>query len=158
MNRFLPVGFILGGMLAALLPPTLVAQETAGQTPPPQRPDTTQLVFEREVFSYPSYERRNPFAPLLGEDESGPRFEEIRLVGILFSTDPDRSVATLGPKPGMAQGGEGGRYYRVRRGDTLGRMRILEIQQSRVVLEVEEFGMTEQQIMEMPRPGQGDLS
>ncbi len=156
MQRFLSFVLILGGALAIFSPSSLRAQDPQEQTPPPSPPDTTELVFEREVFVYPSYERRNPFAPLLGEGESGPRFEEIRLVGIVFSPDPDRSVATLGPKnPGDAQ--QGGGYYRVRRGETLGRMRILEIQERRVVLEVEEFGMTEQHILELPRPGQGDL-
>ena len=48
--------------------------------------------------------------------------------------------------------------YRVRRGDRLGNIRILQIQGTRVVVEVEEFGMREQRIMELQRPGQGGLS
>lgn len=158
MQRFLPFALVLGGALTVLLPSELCAQDPQGQRPLPAGRDTTELVFEREVFVYPSYQRRDPFTPLLGEGESGPRFEEVRLVGIVFSTDPDRSVATLGPKSGSGGGEQAGRYYRVRRGDTLGRMRILEIQERRVVLEVEEFGMTEQHILELPRPGQGDQS
>ncbi len=157
MKRFLPVVLVSGGLLVLLAPAMAAAQDTT-QAAPPQSADTTQLVFEREVFVYPVYERRDPFKALLDEDESGPRFEEIRLVGIVFSPDPDRSVATLGPKAATGGSGPTGRFYRVRRGDTLGRMRILEIQQTRVVLQVEQFGVAEQHILEMPRPGQGDHS
>ena len=50
------------------------------------------LVFEREVFNYPRYERRNPFAPLLSGDEAGPRFEGSSCSVIISSrrTRPDR--------------------------------------------------------------------
>jgi len=143
------------GLLVFSAPP-LGAQENPPPVPPPQPPDSVDLVFEREVFFYPRYERRNPFAPLLSGDESGPRFEEIQLIGIIYSSNPDLSVASFGPRPGQ-EGGAAVQSYRVRRGDTLGNVRILEIQQKRVVVQVEEFGMTEQRIMELKRPGQGGL-
>jgi hypothetical protein len=155
MPRLFSVLLILvGGALVAPASP-VASQESP---PPPQTtqgPDTTTLVFEREVFVYPTYQRRNPFTPLLTGDEAGPRFEELRLIGVLFSSDPAKSVALFGPR--VASEGPM-QTYRVRRGDTLGNIRVLEIQRSRVVVEVVEFGLTEQRIMELQRPGQGGLS
>jgi hypothetical protein len=154
------------GILACLsmgaIPAGLAAQETEEAPPPPQRPrpDTRDLVFEREVFSYPQYERRNPFVPLVGTEEGGPRFEELILQGILFSPDSDRSVALFGSRTSVS--GEGANQtpqaFRARRGQTLGNVRILEIQRTRVVVEVVEFGLTEQRIMELRRPGEGGSS
>ncbi|MFH1765873.1 MAG: hypothetical protein ABIF09_16925 [Gemmatimonadota bacterium] len=135
----------------------LQAQETPPPTSPPQRPDSVDLVFQREAFFYPGYERRNPFAPLQRGNESGPRIEDIRLIGIIYSSNPDLSVASFGPRTSPAGEGSGVQSYRVRRGDTLGNIRILEIQQRRVVVQIEEFGQTEQRIMELQRPGQGGL-
>ena len=132
-------------------------QETPPTSPPQQVPDSVDLVFEREIFVYPRYERRNPFTPLIAGDRAGPRFEELQLIGVVLSTNPENSIAVFGPsvRAGVREGA--GRSYRVRRGDTLGNIRILEIQQTRVVVEVEEFGLTEQRIMELRRPGQGGI-
>jgi len=152
MKRFL-MGWILLILFAGLFPGAAPGQ----QRPPPQRPDTADLVFEREVFFYPQYERRNPFVPLLDGAEGGPRFEEIRLLAVIYSSNPDLSVALFGPRAGEGEAEQQAarRTYRARRGERLGNVRILEIQQTRVVVEVEEFGLTEQHIMELQRPGQG---
>ena len=155
------VGLLVCLSLGAF-PAGLAAQETQEAPPPPPRPrpDTRDLVFEREVFSYPLYERRNPFVPLVGTGEGGPRFEELVLQGILFSPDSDRSVVLFGSKTGVGgdQGGRTSQAFRARRGQTLGNVRILEIQRTRVVVEVVEFGLTEQRIMELRRPGEGGSS
>jgi hypothetical protein len=151
--------FLLVLCISAVFTGLLMAQETTPPLPP-ERPDSLDLVFEREAFLYPRYERRNPFLPLTAGDEAGPRFEELLLTGIIFSTDSNRSVAMFGHRAAQgAQGEEGAGLasYRVRRGDTLGNVRILEIQQTRVVVRVDEFGLTEQRIMELQRPGQGGL-
>ena len=58
-------GLILLTVLGALLPAALIAQQ---QIPP----DTAALVFEREVFGYPTYERRNPFVTVVSGSEGGP--------------------------------------------------------------------------------------
>ena len=165
MTRF-PLGIlILAAVSWGFLPSAAQAQE---ETPPPtrapRRVSTENLVSEREVFYYPRYERRNPFAPLLIGDEAGPRFEEVQLMMIIFSADPSRSVALFGPKggveglTGIAAQEAAALNYRVRRGDRMGNVRILEIQRTRVVVEVQEFGLTEQRIMELRRPGEGGLS
>ena len=165
MTRTPSSSFLAPGLLAlALLAHAAPAVEAQGgeQTPPPpppaQQADTADLVFEREVFVYPRYQRRNPFVGLLGGDQDGPRFEDLQLIGVVFSSDPAASIAVLGPRDGSAARGEGGKVYRLRRGQTLGNFRIVEIQRSRVVVVVDDFGMTEQRIMELPRPGQGGPS
>ncbi|MFC1791610.1 hypothetical protein ACFL0I_03995, partial [Gemmatimonadota bacterium] len=101
----IPVALILLGALCAFLPAASAAQETPPPTVQAQAPDTSALVFDREVFSYPRLERRDPFAPLLSGDQSGPRFEEIKLIGVIFNPNPDLSLALFGPRSG---GGEEG--------------------------------------------------
>jgi hypothetical protein len=149
------LSFALGLLSVAGTP--LRAQDTPPPTPPPQPPDSVDLVFEREVFVYPRYERRDPFMPLLDENQSGPRIEEIELKGIVFSSDPAMSVATFGLRSGQGGRRVSGQSFHVRRGEVLGNVRILEIQQTRVVVQIEEFGLTEQRVLELPRPGQGGL-
>ncbi len=148
---------ILGGLLLMLSAYPLRAQDPPPQTQQRPRPGSVELIFDREVFVYPQYQRRNPFTPLLSGDAAGPRFEGLQLLGVIFSTDPAKSVALFGPRAGQANP-EVVKTYRVRRGDQLGNIRILQIQETRVVVEIEEFGMREQRIMELQRPGQGGLS
>ena len=150
MKRYVR-GLILLTVMGVLLPAAIQAQQ-----PPP--PDTAALVFEREVFAYPTFERRNPFVRVLSGSEGGPRYEELQLIGVIFSPNPDLSVALFGPRgggPGAGADQQARRTFRARRGDQLGNVRILEIQQTRVVVEVEEFGLTEQRIMELQRTGEG---
>ena len=125
----------------------------AAQAPPADSADPTELVFDREVFDYPTYERRSPFRPLVGDTASGPRFEQVRLRGIIWSADPARSVALFSGAPTQDAGGGavvvGTR--RLRRGESWGNMRVVEIQQNRVVVDVNEFGLTERRVLELTR-------
>ena len=142
-----------------------VAMTSPGQEPGPQSleaPRSTDLMFEREVFDYPQFTRRNPFVALVAA-EGGPRFEQIRLRGIIHSEEPGESVALLGigtvtEQSGATQVAPGatGRSRRIRVGGTWGNVRILEIRRTEIVVQVEEFGLTEQRIMRMPTRGQGD--
>lgn len=119
--------------------------------PPPTSPpsqDTIQLVFEREVFSYPSGARRNPFRPLTGPGDAGPRFEELVLLGAIQSLDPASSVALLA----VGSGGVPEQTYRLRVGQRLGNIRVVEIRSSReIVVVVDEFGLQERRMMEVRR-------
>jgi hypothetical protein len=138
--------------LLGLLVAPLGAQEPPAQ-PPALDSAAAELVFDREVFEYPNYERRNPFRPLVGADESGPRFDQVRLRGIIWSADPARSVA-------LFQGGATGPdavagTRRLRRGESWGNMRVVEIQQGRVVVDVNEFGLTERRVLELTRQRAG---
>lgn len=148
---------VLLGVLGALgpgLPAGLSAQATTGEQAGPPRParEATELVFEREVFTYPTFERRNPFRPLLGGD-AGPRFESMSLQGIVYvSENPSESMAL------MRAGGGGetqAQSRRLRAGERWGNVRVVEVRRSEVMVEVEEFGITEQRIMQLPTRGQG---
>jgi hypothetical protein len=172
---------VAGLLLVSLAPETAQAQE-----PPPPPPDSVELVFEREIFVYPSYARQDPFQNLLDMDESGPRFEDLVLLGIVYSDDPNLSVALFGgaevemtdpetegagqpaemtsPPEQGAEAVQGrtttgaGRTvtYRARRGQRLGNMRVIEIQPTRVIVDVTEFGVTEQHVFELQRGSGGN--
>ncbi|MGD2068065.1 MAG: hypothetical protein PVI57_05225 [Gemmatimonadota bacterium] len=153
---------LLMGLSCALLPafPAAIAaqeevQEAGAARPPgPSRAarPATELVFEREVFAYPTFQRRNPFRPLVGGD-SGPRFESMSVQGIVYVADnPSQSMVL------MLAGGGGtteAQSRRLRAGQGWGNVRVLEIRRTEVTVEVEEFGITEQRIMQLPTRGQG---
>lgn len=100
-----------------------------------------ELVFEREVFFYPTGAMRDPFKPLL--DSSGPRFEDLTLRGVIHSDDPTLSVVLLADA--------GGRIYRVRRGETVGNARVIDVQPMRVIFAVNNFGVVRQETLELKR-------
>lgn len=132
---------------AAAVAALVLAGAALAQGPPSDEPpqEDTNLVFEREVFDYPSFERRNPFVPLLSTAE-GPRFEQMRLRGLIYSPDATGSVALIGA---------GARSQRLRAGQSWGNVRVLEIRRTEVLVEVQEFGITEQRVMTLPARGQG---
>jgi hypothetical protein len=146
------------GLAAGPLALFLLAAPLSGQQPPPDSaagpPPATELVFEREVFAYPTFERRNPFRPLVGASGAGPRFEQIRLRGIIWSADPRRSVALfgMGDAPAAQPDTTGlPTTRRLRAGESWGNMRVNEIQRDRVVVSVEEFGLSETKVLELTR-------
>ena len=148
-NAFL--GLLAG---ALLLPLAAAAQEPPPANPPAQQ-QPTELVFEREVFSYPTLQRRNPFHPLTGANEGGPRFEELRVVGILYSDDPSGSVAVLGTstvelsEDASTVTVQPGPSWYLKVGQSVGNIRVVEIHREQVVVEVAQFGLTEQKIMQL---------
>ena len=130
------------------------AQEEA---PPPQATPATELVFDREVFDYPRYNRRNPFSPLVDMADSGPRFEELSLQGIVYSSNPQLSVVLLhGGEIRVAEGVTMPQTFRLRRGEVVGNVRIIEIQPTRVIVDVDEFGVIEQRVFELQRGSGGN--
>ena len=135
----------------------------AGQQPPPGRlGDSLALAFEREVFAYPQYERRNPFRTLVSAEGGGPRFESLLLLGILYSPFVGESIAVFGEgsrtiNPATAAAPQSvtvdltGGTYRVREGATLGNLTVRSIERDRVTIQLVEFGLTESRIMLLPR-------
>lgn len=91
----------------------------------------------REVFSYRSA-GRDPFRSLLTSGEVRPLLEDLRLMGIWYDARyPARSVAVL-------RDVSVNKRYDVRVDDELGRMRVVEIRPTEIVLAVEEFGVERQ--------------
>jgi hypothetical protein len=150
----IPSGLVfLAGMILA--PAGLEAQQEQQQPPPAaQQQGGTELVFERETFRYPAFQRRNPFRPLVA-GEGGPRFEQLRLMGILYDADPSSSVALLGTSEmNVSEDGQtvdvtDGQTWYLKVGQSIGNVRVIEIRREQVVVEVEEFGLTEQKIMQL---------
>lgn len=113
----------------------------------------TELVFRREVFTYPQFQRRNPFRVLVGQGNE-PRYEQMSVQGIIFSpSDPSASMVLMRGAAGQ-QGGPA-QSRRVRVGEAWGNVRVLEIRRDEVLVEVEEFGVLEQRIMRLPTRAQG---
>ena len=161
----LACGFVLTGGCLCLVPSALVGQDTPTQQPP-QMGDSLALAFEREVFSYPQYERRNPFKTLLSADGGGPRFESLLLLGILYSPFAGESIALFGEGTrSVNTGGAGapqtvtvditGGTYRVREGATLGNLTVRSIERLQVTIELVEFGIMETRTMLLPRATSG---
>ena len=160
------VACVCGFVLTAgwLVPGAVVGQDT----PPQEARDSVALAFEREMFSYPDYERRNPFKTLLSADGGGPRFESLLLLGILYSPFEGESIALFGEgtrtvttsntgvPTGVTVDITGG-TYRVREGATLGNLTVVSIERLQVTIQLVEFGITESRTMILPRgtSGQG---
>ena len=84
---------LLAAPLAAQTQPPAAPADSARQASPEQ----PKLMFEREVYSYPGAAgRRDPFLPLVGQNNAGPLFQDLQLRMILYSAEaPARSVASL---------------------------------------------------------------
>ena len=142
-------GVLLGAVVLSMLLVAPAAAQKKDAKPAPKKPvPEVELKFEREVYVYPMDGRRDPFTPLLGRNSTGPRFDELQLRGIIFSPEPTRSVALLVDATG--------KIHRLRRGDRVGDIRIVEVGQRRVVVSVETFGRSRQEILELKRKGEGE--
>lgn len=140
--------------LLALLALAAAAPASAQQAPVPDTPPATivqaepQLVFEREVFSYPGRARRDPFMPLTGQN-AGVLFADLKLHMILFDDNPNRSI--------VAVSDAANKQYRLRRGDTVGNATVVDIGRTRVVFSVSDFGIRRQEVLEMKPTGRSVL-
>jgi hypothetical protein len=147
MTHLTKLHLVVGCALAAW-PLGIVAQEPPPE-PPPQ-PVEVELATYREVFSYPTFARRNPFFAL--EAGGDLRFESLSLIGLIYSVDPSASVAILSTgtvevaDDGTLTATEGDAYYG-KVGQRIGNVTIREIQRDRVIVDVEEFGLTERRTM-----------
>jgi hypothetical protein len=138
-----------------VLPNVVHAQE-----PPPAPQPEPELVFEREVFEYPSFPRSNPFLAQSANPQGGPRFERLTLTGIIWDPDPTFSVAVLSTGA-LSVAPDGtvtmapGEAYNAKVGQRIGNTTIREIQRDRVVVDVEEFGLTDRRTMFIASRRQG---
>lgn len=124
----------LGLLLSAQDPTDPPADSSARATAAPR-------TIYREVFDYDAGGRRDPFASLLGTGEIKPIFNDLRLTSVLF--DPaGNSVAVLRDLTSREQ-------YRVRTGQTIGRLRVVAIRQRSVTFAIEEFGFSRQETLTM---------
>ena len=107
--------------------------------------DTTggKVEYRREVFHY-SGGSRDPFQTLITSGGVGPSLTDLRLVSITYDAVYGRSVA-------IVRETKGDRIHRLHRGDTVGRLRVLQIRQYEVVFQIEEFGFERQAVLTLQR-------
>ena len=101
-----------------------------------------QVLINRETFNYEAGGRRDPFASLMNTSELRPLITELKLVAVAYDPLGHNSVAVLRDLTSKEQ-------YRVRVGQTLGRMRVAAIHEKEVVFTIEEFGYSRQEILNM---------
>lgn len=117
--------FMCGVLFVGGFAPTADAQESGGGPDP---------VLSREAFDYPADGRRDPFEPLSAGDELGPRFEDLRLAGVIYS--PERGSMAVLVDAATA------RRYRVWEGEVIGGARLIRVRPDRAEFQVTVFGVT----------------
>jgi hypothetical protein len=149
--------FVLAALLvaAAAFPAGARAQAArAGAKPvlPGMRRDTSlvgidtaggKVEYRREVFHYTGGSR-DPFQTLITSGGVGPGIADLRVVSITYDPVYGRSVAII-----IETKGE--KIHRMHRGDTVGRLRVLQIRQYEVVFQIEEFGFERQAVLTVQR-------
>ncbi|MFN9577695.1 MAG: hypothetical protein ACK6AH_14255 [Gemmatimonadota bacterium] len=102
-------------------------------------PELSTATIQREVYSYEGARRRDPFVSLAKQSESGPLLAELKLVGIAYDEVGRNSVAVFRDQ---TKG-----LYRVKIGQSVGRARVVTIGRRSVTFNVDEFGVTRQEVM-----------
>lgn len=99
----------------------------------------TEISLVRESFNYTADGRRDPFFSLMRTGELRPAVSDLKLVTVIY--DPaGRSVAILRDLTTKEQ-------YRIKVGQTLGRMRVASIQPKSVTFTVIAIGTTFQEVL-----------
>ena len=99
-----------------------------------------EMTFLREVYSYPGTTRRDPFLSLLKSGDLRPLLSDLKLVTVLYDPTGRNSVAIMRDLSTKDQ-------YRVKVGQQIGRMRVIQIQPRQLVFTIEEFGYSRQEIL-----------
>lgn len=141
-DLLLPLAATLLGVvpLRAQTPP---AQAVSSKSAPPS--DEPKLIFDREVFEYPAEGRRDPFTPLVGKNDMGPRFEDLSIRGIIYSPTGQSLVVLT----------DGKQTYRKHRGEMVGNARVVQIAPTRVIFSVDNFGVWRQESLELKKTPEG---
>jgi len=122
-------------------PPPVDTRKPAAATVPIPAPDTApRVLINREVFAYDGDGRRDPFVSLLTTSDLRPLLTDLKLVAVAYDPRGQNSVAVLRDVTSKDQ-------YRVRVGQTIGRMRVAAIQEKAVIFTIEEFGYSRQEIL-----------
>ena len=131
---------------AAPMAPVAGTRKPATPPLPTPAPDTTpRVLINREVFQYEGDGRRDPFVSLLTTSDLKPLLTDLKLVGVAYDPRGQNSVAVLRDITSKEQ-------YKVRVGQTLGRMRVAAIQPKAVIFTIEEFGYSRQELLPIAPP------
>jgi hypothetical protein len=127
-------------------PPAPNPRKPAVPTAPVTAVDSgPKVLINREVFSYDGDGRRDPFVSLLTTSDLKPLLTDLKLVGVAYDPRGQNSVAVLRDITSRDQ-------YKVRVGQTIGRMRVAAIQPKAVIFTIEEFGYSRQELLPIAPP------
>ena len=98
-----------------------------------------EITLLRESFTYNVDGRRDPFVSLIASGELRPMISDLRLVTVIYAP-AGRSVAIMRDVSTQEQ-------YRVKAGQTLGRMRVAGISPKSVTFTIEEYGFSRQEVL-----------
>jgi nucleoid-associated protein YgaU len=98
-----------------------------------------EITLVRESFTYNSEGRRDPFVSLIANGDLRPMISDLRLVTVIYSPE-GRSVAIMRDVSTQEQ-------YRVKAGQTLGRMRVARISPKSVTFTIDEYGFSRQEVL-----------
>jgi len=121
-----------GGRAAA---PAAVTQDSTGR-----------ITFQREVFAYVSEGRRDPFASPIETGEIRPLIQDLTVVAILYDSRGRNSVAVMRDQSTQQQ-------YSAKVGRVLGRATVSQIRPQEVVMTINEYGFSRQEILKLNVPG-----
>jgi len=108
-------------------------------------------VYRREVFVYQAGGRPDPFRPLLSGDDMGVKVQDLRLVGIIHSSNPRASVAVFTLPTDSTR-------LRLRVGQRLGAVTVVAIHPRRVDVREEALGVSRTYSLELQRGRRPEVS
>lgn len=150
-------GLSMAAVMAFMLPVSLLAQsepvstkartvsaEASGTVSATETASTAvaEITLEREVFSYRSSGRRDPYKSLMSSSDVRPLLSDLRLTAVAFDPVGKNSVAILRDSFSKVQ-------YRIRVGQQIGRLRVSAIRQKEVQFTIEEFGFSRQETLQL---------
>ena len=103
-----------------------------------------RVEYRREVYSYQGA-ARDPFASLITTSDVRQDISDLRLVSVAYDARGGNSIAVVREIGSNA-------IHRLRRGQQIGRLRLIQIRQYEVVFQVEEFGFERQEVLTLSRP------
>ncbi|MHB8839342.1 MAG: hypothetical protein ACYC7F_10355 [Gemmatimonadaceae bacterium] len=118
------------------------AKAPASAAPSGPAKDSNRISFDREVFAYVSEGRRDPFASPIETGEIRPLVSDLRLVGVIYDPAGRNSVAVMRDVSTAQQ-------YRAKPGQMLGRARVSQIRPQEVVMTIEEYGFSRQEVLKL---------
>lgn len=138
----MPVASVLAQGARPVQPKKPVPGADSVTTTAPSMDSAHQVLINREIFDYDAGGRRDPFVSLMNTSELRPLITELKLVAVAYDPLGRNSVAVLRDLTSKEQ-------YRIRVGQTLGRMRVAAIHEKEVVFTIEEFGYSRQETLNM---------
>ena len=127
-------------------PPAPATGKPAAAAVPATAADTApRVLINREIYQYDGDGRRDPFVSLLTTSDLRPLLADLKLVAVAYDPRGQNSVAVLRDPTSKTQ-------YKVKVGQTIGRMRVAAIQEKAVIFTIEEFGYSRQELLPIQPP------